>query len=356
MGARRQRCLVVLGRAPAAGMFDDIAAGRSPRQDFLEIAAATDARIVSADDVAWLPWRAARRLAKPAAAVAAFLRRSGAAAMYATGEDIGLPLAVLLRLVCWRGRLVVVVHACRGRSRKLFARLGHRPFHRLVCVSQAQVDTLLEIGFPAAKLLLQPAFADTAFFAPEPGSAGDMIFACGMESRDYDTLIAACGHLPQRLVILASGMMAADSAGVEARAAALGARVTVLQRIPFAAVRALYAEAALVVVPLHPAGYGAGVNGIVEAMAMGRAVIATNSPGIAEYLDPAGIVGVAPYDPQALAEAIGALLAQPQRLAAMGAHNRAVVEARYPIEHYVQAMVELLAGPSEQAGHPAPDA
>ena len=50
--------------------------------------------------------------------------------------------------------------------------------------------------------------------------------------------------------------------------------------IPFTELRALYDAARLVVVPLRPVDYAAGVNGLLEAMAMAKPVILTQTSGI----------------------------------------------------------------------------
>ena len=51
------------------------------------------------------------------------------------------------------------------------------------------------------------------------------------------------------------------------------------RRYDYAALRALYAESSFVVVPLRETDFQAGVTTILEAMAMGKAVIATRTTG-----------------------------------------------------------------------------
>src|SRR5205823_537160 len=104
--------------------------------------------------------------------------------IYVTGEDLGLRLAPLLRLAGWRGRLVVVVHACRSRARKaLFRMLGPSAFHALICVCEAQRRILVdELGFPPEKVSVCVNWVDADFYAPLAGQAsasGDYVFSCG---------------------------------------------------------------------------------------------------------------------------------------------------------------------------------
>ncbi|HUP39249.1 MAG TPA: glycosyltransferase family 1 protein [Vicinamibacterales bacterium] len=76
----------------------------------------------------------------------------------------------------------------------------------------------------------------------------------------------------------------------------------------------LYREAALFVFPTLYEGFGIPV---VEAMAAGACVVTRNQSAMAEVLGHAG-VQVETQDPEALAAAISALLADPQRRATLG--------------------------------------
>jgi len=80
----------------------------------------------------------------------------------------------------------------------------------------------------------------------------------------------------------------------------------------------LLARADLVVLPSLHEGMS---NAVMEAMAAGRAVVATNVGGTPELLGDRGIL-VPPADAGALASAIGGLLADPVRRASLGAAAR----------------------------------
>ncbi len=55
--------------------------------------------------------------------------------------------------------------------------------------------------------------------------------------------------------------------------------------------RQLYAQARFVVVPLFQVNFQAGVTTILEAMAMGKAVIVTRTPGQTDYIQE-GVTGL----------------------------------------------------------------
>ena len=78
--------------------------------------------------------------------------------------------------------------------------------------------------------------------------------------------------------------------------------------------------------------------GLLEAMARGRSVVATDVPGAAEALDSEL---VPPEDPAALAGAIAVRLSDPDRAAAEGRAFRTRVERNYPLQRTRDRIAEL---------------
>ena len=135
-----------------------------------------------------------------------------------------------------------------------------------------------------------------------------------------------------QLAIAGAGDLDAE---LRARAAAAGVtdRVRFLGDLRQDAVASWLAAADVAVVPSvrDDSGNVDGLpNTVLEALASGTPVVATSAGGIASAIDD-GRTGllVAERDPSALAGAIGALLAEPARRAAIGAAARAAVDARF---------------------------
>jgi glycosyltransferase involved in cell wall biosynthesis len=86
-------------------------------------------------------------------------------------------------------------------------------------------------------------------------------------------------------------------------------------------------------------------NAILEAMAMERAVVATDVGGTGEVVrhGASGLL-VPPKDPEALAGAIRALLADPGRARAMGVLGRRIVEEGFSATAMVRRMEQLYTG------------
>ena len=345
------RSLVLLGRPPEPGVRTQIAQGLAPRLEHLDLADALGAPVRSAGDAPARLGPLAGRDRLLAATLAAAADRRDFDAVYATGEDLGLRLAALMRLTGWKGRLVTVVHSCISSVRKAcFRALGPSSFHALICLCEAQRRVLVEeLGFPREKVRLCVNWVDADFYAPDgrPAAAGDYVFSCGRENRDYGALFAAAARLPFPLKVAASGFRAdADSL----RASPGPGATLYRQRLSFPELKQAYAGSRFVVAPLRPVDYAAGVTGVLEAMAMGKAVITTASPGILDYVRD-GVTGrvVPPGDPQALASAMAELWAAPDWCDEAGRRNRAWVRANASIDGYVRTVAELMSPGSAAA-------
>jgi len=102
----------------------------------------------------------------------------------------------------------------------------------------------------------------------------------------------------------------------------------------------LLRRAAALVLPSYNENFG---NSVLEAMAVGTPVVVTPEVGLAAEVERSGAGIVTPNEPAQLATALRALLADPQRRAAMGRGGRAAVEARYSWERIAVQMEEVYA-------------
>ena len=270
------------------------------------------------------------------AVFAAFNRRREASNFFTTGEDIAFRLMPLLMLTGWKGRVFSMVHASQdGNSLKMAKLLGRRLVGGYFTVSTMQRDILLrETGLDADQVEFLYSNVDTAFYDPAlvpPSDAPDYVFACGQENRDYATLAQAAGGGSWPVRIQASGFFVAE----DDPNAVLPENVEISRtRLSFPDLRARYAGARFVVVPLRDVPYAAGVTGMLEAMAMGKAVIVTDTAGMKDYTGLDSLIRVPPGDAQALAAAIRRLWDDPEACRRMGAANRDWVVANARVELY----------------------
>ncbi|MGP4014923.1 glycosyltransferase family 4 protein [Saccharopolyspora sp. 5N708] len=146
-------------------------------------------------------------------------------------------------------------------------------------------------------------------------------------------------HPAARAVLVGSLNCASESYrdALVAEIDALGLADRVLLRTsdrPAGSMAALYAAADVVVQPSHAEGLGLSA---IEAVMAGVPLIASTIPGLSEVLDSCpGTVGVPAGDVDALAEAIGAVLADPEAAARNAAKARAAARAEFGADGMVE--------------------
>jgi glycosyltransferase involved in cell wall biosynthesis len=157
---------------------------------------------------------------------------------------------------------------------------------------------------------------DTEFFQPADFAKNGPILVVGDDfGRDYDTLLQAVEDLDIALVARTSRMP--PRATSDARFRIIG------KRVPWRELRSLYQAARFVVVPLTSNIHASGVSSLLEAMAMGKAVIVSASPGIGDYIvaDVTALT-VPPGDAGALRDAIERLRSDDQLCQRLGSAAR----------------------------------
>lgn len=265
-----------------------------------------------------------------------------------SGEDVGLPLAVLMRLRGINKPLYIITHGSYFESPKfvkLLALIRGRKNIHFLCLSQSLRQALVErFGIPADQAHATGYGMDTDFFQPqetqEPGKR-PIIASAGMANRDYKSLVRATAGLEADVKI------AADSAWfpqtVDIAQEALPANIEARSYGNYLGLRKLYAQANFIVVPLYPAQYACGYAVIAEAMAMGKAVIATRTAAPSDFIED-GQTGfyVPSGDSEALKDRICFLLNNPQVAREMGARARRRFQQEYSVEAYCRKIEQVM--------------
>jgi glycosyltransferase involved in cell wall biosynthesis len=348
------RCLIL-----AAGRFDDalkadIAAQREPRLDVFQMARELDAKILDFKDVESSTDLAVKLVARSAGKSAAvallgFRERSRYDAFFTTGEDIGLPLALMLkasRAKCSHTMIAHTLFPAKKQAFFKFARVGSAIDRMLVYSTSEERLAVDQLHMSAQSVQRIYYHADQEFFRPdgratEPSS----ICAAGQLLRDYDCLVDAVRDLPV-CVQIAAGSPWIERPLQPKRALPDNVSWGRMNRYEL---RELYARSALAVVPILQNHYQTGIATILEMMAMGKCIIATRTHGQTDTIVD-GVTGVyvPPSDPAALRAAIERLLANPEEAARMGRAARKFVEERAGLDLFVTKVVDAL-----KAGHAA---
>ncbi len=354
-----RRPLVLASSRTGPDDLAEIAAGRRPRLDYLVVADALGADVLDTRLNERLPaWRrrAERALASDIAqARTAWNRRGAVSAWLSTSEKVGLPLALMGHAPV--PHVLIAHNVSTARKRLMHQVTGALSrFDAVICLSRTQETFLREtLRLPESRVHRISDSIDDHFFRPAPvlgeGAGGGGLLAVGRENRDYETLIEAAKLLDLPLTIVSSSLW--SSRGLKIDETNLPPGVTLRQDfVPYPELRALYEASRLVVVPLAPCDYAAGVNGALEAMAMGKAVIVTRTRGLAEYVRD-GVTGrlVPAGDVRALAAAVKSLWDDAPARAALGRNARAFIEAEGSMDGYARRVAQIVQNAMEEKRH-----
>jgi glycosyltransferase involved in cell wall biosynthesis len=221
-------------------------------------------------------------------------------------------------------------------------RLLSRHLNAAIVFSSVQRDYAVQRRYVSDDRLYLVRYAvDAQFYRPRPGRE-DVICAVGAEMRDYPTLFAALEgtglpchvaadrvRVPGRLRLLKDRRVRVEDLQVSPNPHLTIQRQSVLQ------LRELYGRSRFVVVPLLQTQSDNGITVILEAMAMGKAVICTATAGQVDVIED-GVTGlfVPVGDAAALRTAMVGLWNDPERARAIGARARAQVERHHTLERF----------------------
>jgi glycosyltransferase involved in cell wall biosynthesis len=348
-----KRVVLTVSGVIAADIRDQIASGKRPRADYLELARSFDADLLdyaAARTIAGRTGVVLDKLGGPnlVLAYACWKIRKKCRAIVTDGEQVGLPLAALLKLTPGaRPRHLMIVHVISELKKTVFLDwLGvQSAIDRFITYSRWQQRFIEDRwNLSRSRVLWTPFMVDQEFFAPErissdPGSR-PQICAVGLERRDYETLLRAVENLDVHVVIAAASPWSKRAEGVATRT--IPSNVTVRKFTQYE-LRQLYADSRFMVMPLENVKFQAGVTAILECLAMGKAVICSRVPGQTDVLVE-GENGryVPPGDASTLGAEIRRLLSKPAEAARMGANGRKLVERQMNLDLYVQRLAGFL--------------
>lgn len=292
-----------------------------------------------------------------------------------TSGSLALLRDACLLLVARAVRLPVAYHVRMGRLSDAFAsrNLESRVFGLVarmataVVVLDAATEAALRRACPSVRVERIPNFISLQMppASPQAGQSPRTPIELSyvgwvVASKGVVELIEAMARLPAGLTVLRLAGPVTDRfrRRLEERAKSLGVTVDVVGELSHPATLERIAQSDILVLPSHSEGFP---NVILEAMALGRPVVATAVGAVREILgcDDADQCGIAvpPSDGNALFEALTVLCADVGFRGRLGAAGRRRVESRYSpgvvISAYVRLWKELAAKGRKCAGVPA---
>ncbi|HXW87353.1 MAG TPA: glycosyltransferase family 4 protein, partial [Streptosporangiaceae bacterium] len=232
----------------------------------------------------------------------------------------------------------------------------------VIVVSDGFRANLIERGVPASKVHTIRNGVSLGEFDPRPrpdpqirgllgASPGDcLVLYAGTHgiSQGLTSVADAAARLTSQAIRFAFVGEGADKPRLQHRVIELGLRnVTLLPGVPHEEIPALLADADICLVPLRDVPlFSAFIpSKLFEFLAAGRAVVGALAGEAAQILREAGGLVVPPEDSGALADAITALAADPQRRQAMGWQGRCYVEKYFDRDTLARQYRKLLDSP-----------
>lgn len=254
----------------------------------------------------------------------------------------GFPLALIRALLgLRRPRMVILAYSHRGLVRH-FPMLAQFALQSVDCIavtSEWEAEHYGEsLGLGQSRVSFCPLgwYDSGQLEVGSRTSPGDrFVFASGRSYRDYATLAAAVRGLECRVVV--------NARKFSVRGIQFPPQVEVNDLLPAPEFWRLLARSWFVVVPLVDVPHAAGDSHIVQAMAAGKAVIATQGPSAETYVED-GVTGllVPPRDPNRLREAMRCLLDHPEEAERMGRNARRRYEEQHTFEAFARRTRALL--------------
>jgi glycosyltransferase involved in cell wall biosynthesis len=339
---------------------EQVARGERPEPDYLRMAQTFGADLLdysAAQKSGGITGRLLEKIVGPnlALAWACYRQRRHYQVIFTDGEQVGIPLAFLLKFASLgkRPAHLMIGHLLSvGKKTALLDGLRlHSHIDAFFVYSTWQkrfIENRWEI--PSDRVVFTPFMVDPDFFSPVRSRPGNplslghngqpLICAVGLEFRDYPTLIEAVRDLDIQVVIAAASPWSKRPDTTQGQQ--IPDNVTVRRFSQFE-LRDIYAASQFLVMPLYPVNFQAGVTAILEAMSMGKAVICSQVPGQTDVVQ-SGKTGfyVKSGDPVVLREAILALLNQPELTVKFGQNGQDRVRDEMSLDCYVDRLNQFV--------------
>jgi glycosyltransferase involved in cell wall biosynthesis len=285
-----------------------------------------------------------------ASALASLRTANEADVVFATTDTVGIPLILLKRAGLLRPPLV---YAAIGLPERL-VELRNRPMRRLYATAFRRAGTIVAYAESEAEwlrtwlapdaptVLFLPFGVDVDGFSPDSRRAENLdVVSVGADPlRDFDLLSAVAARHPElRFRIVATKDRARSLLGT------LPANVSVETDLSLEQVRDNLGAARVVALPVRRNSYTGATTVLLQAMAMGKPVVVSQTDAISEgygLQDGVNCRLVEPDDANAFERALLETLADDEAAASLGRLARETVKRAYSWERYTDALWEVL--------------
>jgi glycosyltransferase involved in cell wall biosynthesis len=349
------KTLIVATSRKPKNFVQELEAGERYRIEYLDLTEQLPAQYVDYDPPGMHTHQLIRKLEERVHAdffwawqIARKVKREKFDVVLSMSERIAVPLGVMLDPGVKHVVILLNTMEPRWLTAIRMLKLQHRWTH-IIVYSQAEAEALkAELSIGPDKISGIMNHVDLGFFNTD-GMVVDadqppFFMSQGLAKRDYPTLIRAMENLPH-VTCKISAVSAWDKfrAGYEDMDIPPNVHLESFNH-PYL-IKQVTVQSRFVVIPLRPdtGMWCAGSTSVMQAQALGKPVVVTRLPGIAEYVKD-GETGflVNGNDPEGMAEAIDRLWMDPQRTAEMGKNAQQWMVENFSLQTYLEKFSALL--------------
>lgn len=268
--------------------------------------------------------------------------------IFATAQRCGIPLVIFKSLKIIKRPIVFTSIGFSQWLKTLKNRYTHHFFckifktvDKIVCYSQRERIELIEyLHLPEEKVEFVPFCVPTEYFRPSDNSKTEnFILSIGADNyRDYRTLFKAIEGLNINLTLITFPK--------NVKGLSVPKNVEICYEVPFNQIKDFYSRCLLVAIPVKENSYSGGTTSVLQAMAMGKAVIVSKTGAIENGYslnDKENCVLVNPGNVKELRQAILYLLNNPKEMVRIGNNARRTVEKWHTWHRYVGNLARIFA-------------
>jgi glycosyltransferase involved in cell wall biosynthesis len=275
--------------------------------------------------------------------VAKIVEDGGYDVVISMSERIAVPLGMMLNKRV--KHLAVLINALSPKWLNSIKLLGvHHRWDKIITYSRAETEVLrATLNLDPRKTITIPNYVDLDFFNPSTvdckiSEENAFIMSQGLAKRDYPTLIEAMRQLPS-IDCHISAVSAWDKVNAGYEGMSIPSNLILKSYNHPILIRQALAKCKFVVIPLKPdvGMWCSGSTSVLQAQAMGKPVIVTYLPGIAEYLieHETGFL-VEGGNPDQLAEKIDFLWKHAEKAEEMGRKAQAWVRQNFSLDNWIE--------------------
>ena len=227
-------------------------------------------------------------------------------------------------------------NSLKSKLKYFFMRFCFVSLHMAICSSKAETEYYKAVfGWDEEKVKYVPFHTDPEFLNPICIETDNYILAAGRTFRDYETFFSAVEELDVQAIVVTSPQ------GLNHRP--VPKNIQIIYELSLSEFTEMMRRSLIVVVPLQDRKISVGQSVVLQAMAMGKPVIATRTNGTVDYIDHMtnGVL-VEPYNKDNLKNAISMLSKNRDLRETLARNGRESIIRKHLPQHYFERTVELL--------------